>query len=321
MTQTGLVTVGEAMLRLSPPHGESLRTSPNLNVTIGGAELNVAIAAQRMGLDSSWASRLPRGVLGDRIQDHARGYGVEPIISPADERVGIYFAEVGPEPRGVTVTYDRDHSASRGLSVSDFSSDELLKEKSAVFTSGITIALGLNVREFISRLYSDAHQACKYFEVNFRSKLVSPENMRAWVVELLPTIDVLFASKFDLTDLLGFGPDLETASKYAREEFELQYVVVPDRAGRVGELGLNSVYVFGDSGEVHAECPGFIVDPIGAGDAAAGALIASLEMGLSIEDAALYSVRAAAWTQTHFGDAAQFSRDEIVNFDERRVRR
>ncbi|MCX6100485.1 MAG: sugar kinase, partial [Candidatus Bipolaricaulota bacterium] len=41
-----LVTFGESMIRLSPPHFQRLEQTTSLDVQIGGAELNVAVAAR-----------------------------------------------------------------------------------------------------------------------------------------------------------------------------------------------------------------------------------------------------------------------------------
>ena len=48
-----LISFGEAMIRLSPPDFKRLEQTTTLDVNIGGAELNVAIAKVRMGLQAS----------------------------------------------------------------------------------------------------------------------------------------------------------------------------------------------------------------------------------------------------------------------------
>ncbi len=58
-----VVTFGEAMVRLSPPHFERLEQTRSLNVNVGGAELNVAVGVTRFGLKSAWVSKLPKNSL------------------------------------------------------------------------------------------------------------------------------------------------------------------------------------------------------------------------------------------------------------------
>jgi len=316
-----LLTVGEAMLRLSPPIQQSLIDSAHLDVSVGGAELNVAIAAKCMGLESSWLSQLPDGVLAEKILRHARNHSVDPIISIGEGRVGMYFAEVGNDPRGVTVTYDRDFSATRSLTPEAIAPLIVGKEFSALFSSGITLALGEGPRESVYSLFTASRSWRRYFEINHRSKLASSSEMTSWVEGILPHADVLFASTHDLTEILKLGDDVRSAAVQAIEKYQLEYVVVPDRVGRVGELGTNSLKVIGHDVDVFQEFQGMVVDPIGAGDAGAGTFIACIEQGMDVESAAQCSVIASAWTQTHAGDTASFRRNDIVALDDRRIRR
>jgi len=321
MTESALLTVGEAMLRLSPADGGALVDSRFLEFGVGGAELNSAIAASRMGLVSRWVSRLPDSVLGNRIVAHARANGVEPVIAHGPERVGTYFIEIGAEPRGVTVTYDRSGSACCYASPADFDVAGLLGQSTAVFASGITLALGEGPRELVDAVLAPGGSRRRYFEINHRSKLCTVQDMQGWVEKILPQIDVLFASPHDLRDILGMGDHSVAAARKAIADFDLEYVVIADRHGRVGGQGVNSIRVVGENVNVDAESEGRIVDPIGAGDAGAGVFIASLEQGVDPQLAAAYAARASAWVQTHPGDSANFRRDEICSFDERRVRR
>lgn len=321
MSATSLLTFGEAMLRMSPPSGGTLVGANTLEVSVGGAELNAAIAARCMGLRTRWATRLPNNVLGDRITAHARTFGVEPIVALGGERVGTYFIEIGPEPRGVTVTYDRDHSAARSMTPSDFDIAGLVDSTTAVYTSGITLALGEEPRQLASAIFAQPSIGRRYFEINHRSKMCSLQDMKNWVEQMLPSVDVLFASPHDLNEMLGLGDDSLQAAEKALANFDLEYVVVSDRHGRVGGVGNNSIQVIGSGVHVHAKCDGRIVDPIGAGDAGAGVVMACLEEGADLQMAANYAVRASAWVQTHAGDAATFRREEITEADSRRVRR
>jgi len=307
------------MLRLSPSDGGALVDCPTLDVGIGGAELNVAIAASRMGMASQWLTRLPDSVLGDRFLTHCRAHGVEPIVATGPERVGTYFIEIGAEPRGVTVTYDRADSAFCFATPEHFDIPRILAGASAVFSSGITLTLGDGPRELVQAIYAPGRR--RYFEINHRSKLASIDEMKDWLEPLLANIDVLFASPHDLRDILGLGDDPVPAAEKALANFGLEYVVIPHRVGRVGGVGTNSIRIIGEGVDAYSECEGRIVDPIGAGDAGAGVLIASLEQGLDPQQAADYAARASAWVQTHSGDSAKFRRDEITSADRRRVRR
>lgn len=49
-----VVAIGETMLRLSAPPGESLERTPRLEVYAAGSESNVAIALARLGTAAGW---------------------------------------------------------------------------------------------------------------------------------------------------------------------------------------------------------------------------------------------------------------------------
>ena len=60
----GLTTFGEAMIRLSPPDHRRLEQAVALDVNVGGSEFNSAIAAQRLGIKTSYVTRLTDNPLG-----------------------------------------------------------------------------------------------------------------------------------------------------------------------------------------------------------------------------------------------------------------
>jgi len=111
---TDLVTFGETMLRLSPPDEERLETTDQYDVDVAGAESNVAVAAQRLGLDCAWLSKLPNSPVGRKVAGELRSHGLSVDVvwddSPA-RRQGTYYLEQGRPPRGSDVIYDRAHAS------------------------------------------------------------------------------------------------------------------------------------------------------------------------------------------------------------------
>ena len=112
-----VVTFGEAMVRLSPPNFRRLEQARSLDVQVGGAELNTAVALARLGHSSAWVSRLTDNPLGRLIANHAREAGVttEHVVWTKDDRVGVYFLEFGAAPRASSVLYDRKGAAIAGI--------------------------------------------------------------------------------------------------------------------------------------------------------------------------------------------------------------
>src|ERR671925_1822428 len=108
-----VITFGEAMIRLSPPNFRRLEQAQSLDVQVGGAELNTAVALARLGRSSAWVSRLTRNPLGRLIANHAREAGVstEYVLWTDEDRVGVYYVEFGAAPRASSVLYDRRDAA------------------------------------------------------------------------------------------------------------------------------------------------------------------------------------------------------------------
>src|SRR3974377_2088144 len=110
-----VVTFGEAMIRVSPPGFQRLEQTNSLDVQIGGGELNVAVGVSRLGLTSTWVSRLPKNALGRLLHNRVRQAGVDTshLTWAEDGRLGLYFVEFGAAPRASSVLSDRAHDARR----------------------------------------------------------------------------------------------------------------------------------------------------------------------------------------------------------------
>ena len=108
-----LVTMGETMLRFSPLDSGNLtdttRHHPHPFMrSIGGDELNVAVAIRMIGYPARWISILPTGPLGDVITASCSHYGLEFAgLRVPNADIGSFY--VLPEAR--TVHYQRRHSA------------------------------------------------------------------------------------------------------------------------------------------------------------------------------------------------------------------
>src|SRR5882762_8904666 len=108
-----VITFGEAMIRLSPPNFRRLEQTDSLDLHVGGAELNTAMALAGLGRRASWVSRLTDNPLGRLIANRAREAGVDTrhVLFTKEDRVGVYFLEFGAAPRASNVLYDSKDSA------------------------------------------------------------------------------------------------------------------------------------------------------------------------------------------------------------------
>ncbi len=64
--QTGqkFITIGEIMLRLTPPNYGKIRVANSFEASYGGSEANIALALANLGIDSTFFSVVPNNSLG-----------------------------------------------------------------------------------------------------------------------------------------------------------------------------------------------------------------------------------------------------------------
>lgn len=304
---SSLVTFGETMLRLSPPRGERLSRVDSLDVHVGGAESNVAVAASALGLDATHLTALPDSDLGDRILHALRGEGVETRVALTDDgRVGTYYFERGATPRDPVVVYDRGNTPIRDLTPAGLPLS-VVREADLFFTSGITPALSDQAAATTAELLETARDADvpTAFDVNYRAKLWSPTEARETLTDLLPLVDRLFVAERDARQVFGHGDAPETVARSMADRHDLEAVVIT--RGENGALALHD-------GEVH-ERTAFetdTVDPVGSGDAFVGGYLARRLHGGTVRDALDHGTAAAALKRTVEGDMAVLDQEEVA---------
>src|SRR3712207_6737474 len=99
----GVVTAGETMVLGVPARPGRLRHASSLELKIGGAESNLAIALSRLGISAGWIGFLGDDEPGQLVLDRIRGEGVD--TSRVRRRAGDPPAlfpprKGGPERRG-----------------------------------------------------------------------------------------------------------------------------------------------------------------------------------------------------------------------------
>src|SRR5882762_1165441 len=199
----GLVTFGEAMVRLTQPDFQRLEQARSFDAYVGGGELNVAVAAARLGVASRWVSRLPENALGHMIANAARQQGVDARIEWSnDDRAGLYFAELGAAPRGSSVLYDRGASAISRIAPGTVDWQAVFEGARWFHVSGITPALSESAAKVTAESLLAAKKAglTVSYDLNYRGKLWSAGKARAVQEPLMEHVDVLMTTEEDTRD-------------------------------------------------------------------------------------------------------------------------
>jgi len=269
-----VITAGETMVLGIPSQPGRLRHATSLELKIGGAESNVAIALSRLGISAGWVGYLGDDEPGQLVLDRIRAEGVDVsgVRRPPGTTTGLYLRE--KLIAEVRAYYYRRDSAASAMGPGSFD-PRYLRGVRFLHLTGITPALSADCRSFTSWAAEEARASGVRvsFDVNYRSKLWSPEEARAFTEDLLPRVDLFFAGDEEARALWGRDDE-----EFLRELTGMGPQEVVLKKGKEG-----SVAVVG--GEV-LEQPAFPVeevDPVGAGDAFdAGYLVGHL-WGLGAE--------------------------------------
>jgi len=301
-----LVTFGETMLRYSSPPGERLELADRLDVHVGGAESNVAVAAAELGREAVWLSKLPDTPVARRITRSLTVHGVEPDVAWTDGgRVGTYYLEPGGEPRGTNVVYDRSGAAVTTATTADLPLPRV-RGAEALYTSGITPALSETLVGTTTDLLETAREAGTetVFDLNYRSKLWSHAEARGTIRGLLPLVDTFVVAERDAADVLERDDDPESVAAALAEDYGMGTVVVT-----LGESGALAWH----GGEISRQGAYDVEtrDPVGTGDAFVGGFLACRLDGASVPDALAYGSATAALKRTLDGDAATVTPGEV----------
>jgi 2-dehydro-3-deoxygluconokinase len=311
-----VITFGEAMIRLSPPNFRRLEQTRSLDVQVGGAELNTAVALARLGRQTAWVSRLTDNPLGRLIANQAREAGVstEHVVWTGDDRVGLYFLEFGAAPRASSVLYDRKGAAIANLAPGAVPWSGIFTGVRWFHVTGITPGLSSSAAEVTREALQAARAAGVQTSVdlNYRVKLWTPEQAGQVMAELMPLTDVLITTEEDTERVFGIkGKDYADVATQTARRFGLRVLAITLRenplvwknswtaiAYQAGKILKTRSY------EVE------IVDRLGAGDCFAAGLIHGLIDG-DLQKGLDYGVAASALKHSIPGDFAWITRDEV----------
>ncbi len=311
-----VITFGEAMVRLSPPGFRRLEQARSLDVQVGGAELNTAVALARLGRTSAWVSRLTHNPLGRLIANHAREVGVstEHVLWTADDRVGVYYVEFGAAPRASSVLYDRKGAAVANVRPGMVPWDKVLAGARWFHVTGITPALSAGAAEVTREALQAARAAGvgTSVDLNYRAKLWTQAEAGRWMSELMQSCDVLITTEEDTERVFGIrGKDYEECAVQLARRFPLRVVAVTLRENPLVWKNSWTAIAWQDGRVLRTRSYEVeIVDRLGAGDSFAAGLIHGLLDG-DLQKGLDWGVAASAMKHSIPGDFAWVTPAEV----------
>ena len=336
-----LVSLGECMVRLSPPGHGRIEFANTLEVWVGGGEYNVAYALARLGLRTGFVSRLVDNPVGRIVLNHGRAVGLDMqhvLLAPYDgvgkaDRIGLNFTEVGTSVRGSVTMYDRGHSAAMNMKpgMIDFTAIFTNSRARWLHTGGIFTALSEGTAGVVLEAVKAAKAAGTIvsYDLNFRSKLWSSKQAQAITKAIMPYIDVLIGNEEDFQKVLGFevpGVDENLANlNTSAYKTMVEKVVATWPSVKMVGTTLREVR----SGLVNnwsaiAWCEGKfyesrryegleIEDRVGGGDGFCSGLAYGVLAGKSPQEAVDLGAAHGALLQTTRGDTSQINLSELMH--------
>lgn len=314
-----VVTFGEAMVRLSPPHFQRLEQTQSLDLSVGGAELNVAVGVTRFGMKSAWVSKLTKNPLGYLIRNRAQEFGVDcsQVVWSGQGRAGLYFLELGASPRASSVLYDRVGSAISMIKPGEVDWTKVFAGSKHFHMSGITPALSASASEVTAEALKAAKKAgCTVsYDLNYRKKLWTPAEAKRIQEPLMADVDVLITTEEDTNVVFGIKEkDYEAAAEKLARTFKFKIVAITLREdvsvwkNRWTAIAYHDGKVFKDR-KYEVE----IVDRVGAGDSfTAGFLYGWLKLK-DVEKGVQYGNAFSALKHTIPGDFNWSTQEEVEN--------
>jgi 2-dehydro-3-deoxygluconokinase len=310
-TQFDVVTIGETMLRLTPPDFLRLGQSDVLQTHVGGSESNTAVGLAKLGRRVAWLSRLTDNPMGRSIERTIRSHGVDTshVVWTNHDRVGLYFLENGSPPRPSQVIYDRDGSAFTKYDETMLP-DSLFQLSTSrwLHLTGITLGLGETTQRLVRkavRLARDAGWQIS-FDVNYRALLWNITSAKAACNELFESADLLFLAERDAKNLWqidGEGDPHQSMRK-----------LLSIRAGKTTVMTLGSQGAIagkGDHSVLQTIEPVPPIGRLGGGDAFSAGFLHAWMDDTDLKNALSWAIAAARIKYSIAGDLPLFEKSEV----------
>ncbi|MGL4387945.1 MAG: PfkB family carbohydrate kinase [Brevinema sp.] len=325
-----IVTLGEIMLRLSPPQHLRFNQTNSFEAVYGGGEVNVAVSLANYEHKTTFVTRLPNHEIGESAIQFIRKMNVcTDEIARGGERIGIYFLENGVSMRPSKVVYDRSYSSISTADISDFDFDKIFTGKDWFHFTGITPALSKKSAELTTFAVKKAkeHGLKVSVDLNYRKKLWTSEEAQAVMIPLMKYVDVCIGNEEDSEKVLGIKPqgsDIHQGKLSLDGYKQLLKTLAETHSFETVTCSLRESFSASDNGWSGLAYDGKdfhyskhydirIIDRVGAGDSFAGGFIHGMISTNNAAYAIEFATAASALKHTIFGDFNLISKEEVEN--------
>lgn len=306
MPRFDVTTIGEGQLRYSVPAGTRLEEADQLDVHVAGTEANVTGLLARLGWSCGWVSSLPTTPMGRRVYNrfYQSGLDLSAVIWSDTHRLATYYVEYAEPPRSTQVYYDRADTCFTNMQPDQIDWAYLLDTR-LLHISGLTAPLSPSTLATLTEAVNRADRAgvAVSFDMNYRSRLWSPEEAAATVGPILEKVDLLFFGRGDAQIVFGIDGSPEEIVEQLGQRTKASHIVTS--MANDGIIGWDREHFYKEPARDVV-----ILDRIGAGDAMVGGVIDGWlqnDFALGLRTGAL----TAALALSQYGDQVVTNREEI----------
>jgi 2-dehydro-3-deoxygluconokinase len=207
------VTFGEVMVRDTPADFERPERTRLVNISMAGSEYTLAMGLARLGIPSSFITRIPDNPYGRALRNIAREQGMNTdhiVWAHKTEPIGRFIYEIGRTPRKNTGVYQRMYSAASRLDAGMVDWEAALKDAKLFHSSGITFGLARHSKyernycydAFKEAIVSKPEGCLVGMDFNYRATLWTSEQAREILTPAISDhVDVFITTIEDMAKL------------------------------------------------------------------------------------------------------------------------
>ncbi|HEW1749342.1 TPA: sugar kinase [Streptococcus pneumoniae] len=322
---TKILLFGEPLIRISPLDATSIGDHVASSTYFGGSEINIACNLQALGISTKVFTALPANEIGDRFLTFLKQHQIDTSsICRLGDRIGLYYLENGFGCRQSEVFYDRKHTSISQIRPNMLDMDSLFQGISHFHFSGITVAIGQEVRAILLLLLEEAKRRgiVVSMDLNLRTKMISVLEAKYEFSKFARFTDYCFGIDplmIDDQNLEMFPRDsasleeVENRMRLLKEAYGFKAIFHTLRSSDEQDKNVYQVYALEERFEESVQLKTAVYQRIGSGDAFISGALYQLLHHSSLKTTIDFAVASATLKCTLPGDHLSTSATSIEN--------
>lgn len=322
---TKILLFGEPLIRISPLDATSIGDHVASSTYFGGSEINIACNLQALGISTKVFTALPANEIGDRFLTFLKQHQIDTSsICRLGDRIGLYYLENGFGCRQSEVFYDRKHTSISQIRPNMLDMDSLFQGISHFHFSGITVAIGQEVRAILLLLLKEAKRRgiVVSMDLNLRIKMISVLEAKYEFSKFARFTDYCFGIDplmIDDQNLEMFPRDsasleeVENRMRLLKEAYGFKAIFHTLRSSDEQDKNVYQAYALEERFEESVQLKTAVYQRIGSGDAFISGALYQLLHHSSLKTTIDFAVASATLKCTLPGDHLSTSATSIEN--------